>query len=245
MKSFLKKETKRLFIRNQPQKKQCEEVAWKERWTWVLSTFPLPEQFIELPSPPHPPLIINRASRAVQSPGHFALGSFDLKNETSTFRAVIDRKLGDKKKSIEMAFKYVQGEPQGLSHVPVLCPSCPDLSHQNNEHKLRHHQQMQRTTAEGTVTRGVWAAASQELGLLGMCFHKVAWLLWSRMWDKMTGELQAQGDDSLTQWQPLSVVLCGYFSFFQASKIRTKFEDQAQHLRLLQSTTVWSFVDGA
>lgn len=55
--------------------------------------------------------MINRTSRAVQSLGHFALGSFDLKNETSTFRAVINRKLGDKKKSIEMAFKYVQGEP--------------------------------------------------------------------------------------------------------------------------------------
>lgn len=157
--------------------------------------------------------MINRASRAVQSPGHFALGSFDLKNETSTFRAVINRKLGDKKKSIEMVFKYVQGEPQGLSHVPLLCPSCPDLSHQNNEHKLCHHQQTQKTTTESTETSVVRAAASQELGFLGMCFHKVvlAWLLWSRMWDKMTGELQAQGGDSLTQRQPLSVVLCGYF----------------------------------
>lgn len=106
---------------------------------------------------------------------------------------------------------------------------------------------MQKTTAEGTVANVVWAAASQELGFLGMCFHKVvlAWFLWSRMWDKMTGELQAQGDDSVTQQQPLSVVLCGYFSFFQASKFRTKSEDEAQHSRPLQSTSLWSFVDRA
>ena len=118
-----------------------------------------------------------------------------------------------------MVFKYVQGEPQGLSHAPLLCPSCPDLSHQNNEHKLCHHQQTQKTATESTVTSVVRAAASQELGCLGMCFHKavLAWLLWSRMWDKMAGELQAGRwqSDSMAAFKCSSMWLFLFLSSIQ------------------------------
>lgn len=99
--------------------------------------------------------------------------------------------------------------------------------------------------AEDSAANVAWALAPQELGSLGMCFHKgsLTRFLSSRMQDKMAGELQAQENDNLIQKKPLRLVLYNYFPFFQASKkIRTKFEDQAQHLRPLQSTNLWSSV---
>lgn len=70
-----------------------------------------------------------------------------------------------------MDFKYSQGEPLSLSHVPLPCPPCPDnLSHQNNEHKLCHHQQMLKTVAGSAANIGL-STCPQELGSLGTWFR--------------------------------------------------------------------------
>lgn len=72
-----------------------------------------------------------------------------------------------------MAFKYSQGEPLGLGHVPLLCAPCPDTPlHQNNEHKLCHCQQMLKTVAVSTANIGLNSLAPQELRSLGMRFNK-------------------------------------------------------------------------